>query len=413
MVVEILSIGTEILLGDIVNTNAQFLSQRLASLGFTVYRHTSIGDNPDRLKETIADALSRSDMIIATGGLGPTKDDLSKETAAAYFGLKLVLHEGQLAKIREIFSRYGREMTDNNVKQAMIPEGSHILENDFGTAPGFAVEKNGKHILMFPGPPRELIPMFENKAIPYLARFQDGVLVSKVLRIFGIGESAMEEKVADIIDTQTNPTIAPYAKEGECLLRITAHGLTDTEAAARIVPMEEHVRSRLGDNIYGIHDDTLESVCAQILIKRKLTIALAESCTGGLLSSRFVSFPGVSHTLIESVVCYANDAKMRRLGVKRETLERWGAVSEETAREMAYGIAASSGADIGLATTGIAGPDGGTPEKPVGIVWLGLCIKDEVLTKRLTLTGTRDTIRLRAAMSASDFLRRELLRKYP
>ncbi|HEY1406018.1 MAG TPA: competence/damage-inducible protein A [Spirochaetota bacterium] len=411
MVVEILSIGTEILLGDIVNTNTHFLSKRLADLGFSVYRHTSVGDNPERLRDAIVTAFQSADMVIATGGLGPTKDDLSKETAADVFGLKLVMHEGQLTKLKGFFEKLGREMTDNNIKQALIPEGAYILENDFGTAPGFAVEKNGKHIIMFPGPPREMIPMFENKVVPYLARFQDSVLVSKVLRIAGIGESAMEEKVADIMDSQTNPTIAPYAKDGECILRITAKGKDEYEAASLIAPMEERVRARLGDNIYGIGNDTIESVCAQILIKRRMTLAIAESCTGGLLTSRFVSYPGVSKTLLESVVCYSNNAKINRLGVRWETIDKWGAVSEETAREMAYGIAKTAEADVGIATTGVAGPDGGTPEKPVGLVWVALCIKGEIISKRLMITGERDAVRLRAAMQTADFLRRELLKR--
>jgi nicotinamide-nucleotide amidase len=412
LIIEIISIGTEILLGDIVNTNAHYLSRRLADLGFSVYRHTSVGDNPDRLKNAFDNAFLSANMVIATGGLGPTKDDLSKEVAASYFGLDLVMHQGQLTKISEFFSRIGREMTKNNEKQALIPAGAQILENDNGTAPGFAVEKNGKHIIMLPGPPREMVPMFENKVLPYLVRYQDAVFVSKVLRIFGIGESAMEEKVADIIDSQTNPTIAPYAKDGECLLRITARGQSPEKAAALIDPMEQLVRSRLGDHIYGVAEETLEQICAQILLKKALTLSIAESCTGGLLSSRFVSFPGISKVLKESVVCYSNDAKEHRLGVQRDTLDRWGAVSEQTAREMAYGIAKSSGTDIGLSITGIAGPDGGTPEKPVGLVWLGLFIKGDIFTRRLTLTGERDMIRLRAAMNASDFLRRELMKKF-
>lgn len=411
MVVEILSIGTELLLGDIVNTNTQYLSRRLADLGFPVYRHTTVGDNPARLREAISKALETADIVISTGGLGPTKDDLSKETAAEVFGLKLVLHQGQLAKLKEYFDRIGRVMTDNNIKQAYIPEDAYILENDFGTAPGFAVEKNGKYIIMLPGPPREMKPMFENKTVPFLSRFQDSVLVSKVLRMSGIGESAMEEKVADIMDSQTNPTIAPYAKDGECILRITAKGQTAAHAEELIAPMEQRVRARLGDNIYGVNDDTIESACVSLLLKKKMTLAIAESCTGGLISSRFVSFPGVSKVLKESCVTYSNEAKMNRLGVKWETLDRWGAVSEETAKEMAAGIARTSEADAGIASTGIAGPDGGTPEKPVGLVWIAVCIRGEVIAKRLNLTGERDAVRLRAAMNAADLLRRELLRR--
>jgi nicotinamide-nucleotide amidase len=411
MVVEILSIGTEILLGDIVNTNTQYLSRRLADLGFSVFRHTTVGDNPERLREAISKALESADIVISSGGLGPTKDDLSKEIAAEVFGLKLLLHEGQLTALKEIFNRGGWTMTDSNIKQAYIPEDAYILENDFGTAPGFAVEKNGKYIIMLPGPPREMIPMFENKAVPFLNRFQDSVLVSRVLRMAGIGESAMEEKVADIMDTQTNPTIAPYAKDGECILRITAKGKTVSEAEALITPMEERVRARLGDNVYGIDNETIESACVNMLVKMKLTLAIAESCTGGLVSSRFVSFPGVSKILLESAVTYSNEAKMNRLGVKWETINRWGAVSEETVKEMAFGVAKSSGADVGIATTGIAGPDGGTPEKPVGLVWIAVSVKGEVVAKRLTLTGERDAIRLRAAMNVADFLRRELLRR--
>ena len=407
---EIMAVGTELLLGDILNTNAQFLAQELANLGIDVYYQTVVGDNPQRLKDTIYHAFSRADLIITTGGLGPTEDDLTKETAAEYFGEKLVLDEKAFNRIKTYFDRTGRVMTQNNVKQAMVPENNcTVLYNDNGTAPGIIIEKNGKMIVMLPGPPRETVPMFVNQVKPYLAQKQEYTFLSRILRVANVGESAMAARVQDIMDAQTNPTIAPYAKDGEAILRITAKAKSEAEANALIDPVAEKLKERLGDAVYAEGETDLQTVVAKLLIEKKRTIATAESCTGGLIASKLIEYPGISEVLLEGCVTYSNDAKMRRLGVKAETLEQFGAVSEETAREMAEGIARTSGAEIGIATTGIAGPGGGSEEKPVGLVYMGLYYKDKTDVKKCNFAGKRQAIRERAAYTALDWLRKAML----
>lgn len=410
MKAEIIAVGTEILLGDIVNTNAQYIARRLADMGILVYHQSVIGDNPKRLKEEYETAFKRSDIVIATGGLGPTKDDLTKETAGEYFNKKLILHKESLAKIEDYFKRMGKGINEGNKKQAYFPEGSIILPNAHGTAPGCIIDEGGKILVMLPGPPREMVPMLENQVIPYLSRYQDGILVSKVLKICGIGEGHMEEMIIDIINSQTNPTIAPYAKEGEVILRLTARAKDKNEAAALTEPVEKMIRDRLGENIYGVDDDTIESVTAKLLLNKRLTISTAESCTGGLIASKLINYPGISEVYMEGAVTYSNSAKRNRLGVKEETLIKYGAVSSQTAEEMARGIAITSKTDIGMSVTGIAGPDGGTKEKPVGLVYIGLYIKGEVKTLELNLSGDRQYIRQRTAIKALDWLRRELLK---
>ncbi|HBM74026.1 MAG TPA: competence/damage-inducible protein A [Clostridiaceae bacterium] len=408
MKAELISVGTELLLGDIINTNAQYIARRLADIGIFVYYQTVVGDNPQRLKEAYDIAFKRSELVITTGGLGPTKDDLTKEIAARYFNRKLLLDMDSLQKIETFFKNTNRTMTENNRKQALFPEGSKILPNPNGTAPGCIIKEGKKIIIMLPGPPKEMAPMFEASVMPYLEQFQDCVLVSKVLRVLGLGESLMEDKIKDIIDSQTNPTIAPYAKEGEATLRITARGRDKKEAEVIMAPVEKKIRDRLGDNIYGVGNTSIDEVVAKELIKRKLTIALAESCTGGLLAYRLVRNPGVSAVLIEGDVTYSNDAKMRRLNVKKETLGKFGAVSEQTALEMVQGIVKSSNADIGISVTGIAGPEGGTAEKPVGLVYVGLYIKGKTMVRKFNFPGNREKIQNRTVMNALDWLRREL-----
>lgn len=410
MKAEILAVGTELLLGDILNTNAQFLAQELASLGIEVYYQTVVGDNPKRLEDTIFHAFSRADLIITTGGLGPTEDDLTKETAAKYFDEKLVLDEKALAQIDKFFKRIGREMTENNVKQAMVPEHHGVvLYNENGTAPGIIIEKNGKMIVMLPGPPKETVPMFLNQVKPYLAKKQEVTFVSRILRVAGVGESAMETEVKDLIDAQTNPTIAPYAKDGEAILRITARAKDEAEANRLIDPVAEALRERLGHAVYAEGETDMETVTAELLLEKNKTLAAAESCTGGMIVSSLIEYAGISKVLLEGCVTYSNDAKMRRLGVKAETLETYGAVSPETAAEMAEGIARTSGAAIGLATTGVAGPDGGTPEKPVGLVYIALHYDGKTKVKEFRFAGKRNKIRERAAYAALDWLRRTLL----
>jgi nicotinamide-nucleotide amidase len=409
MKAEILAVGTEILLGDIVNTNAQYIAKRLADMGIAVYHQTVVGDNRERLLEAYTLAFSRADLVITTGGLGPTKDDLTKEVTFEYFGKKSVVHEPSLKILEGHFRDLNRQMTKNNVKQTYFPVDALILPNNNGTAPGCIIEKSGKTVLLLPGPPREMKPMFEESVAPYLEKFQQGVLVSKVLRVIGVGESAAAEMLEDILDNQTNPTVAPYAKEGEVTFRITAKASTKEEGTRLIKPMENLIRSRLGINIYGEGDTTLENVLSEMLVNKRMTIATAESCTGGMIASRLINYPGISSVLMEGVVTYSNAAKINRLGVKVETLDKYGAVSSEVAAEMAQGIAKTAGVSIGISTTGIAGPGGGSEEKPVGLVYVGICINGKVKTKMLKLSGDRQKIRERATMQLLDLVRRELL----
>lgn len=406
---EILAVGTEILLGDIVNTNAQYISKELANLGIGVYYQTVVGDNAERLEDTIKRAFSRADLIITTGGLGPTKDDLTKETGAKYFGKDLVLDEKALAEITVFFKRMNKTMTENNIKQAYVPEGSIVLYNKNGSAPGIIIEENGKILIMLPGPPKETIPMFEESVKPYLKDKQEYTLVSRVLRVAGIGESKMETLVSDLIENGENPTVAPYAKEHEAILRITAKAHSEKEAEEIIKPVVDEIYNRLGDAVYGEGNTTLEEVVAKLLIDKNMTISTSESCTGGLLAGTLIEYPGISSVFMDGVVSYSNESKMYRLGVKEETLEKYGAVSHETAAEMAEGIAKTAGTNIGISTTGIAGPSGGTEEKPVGLVYIGLCINGKVKTKEMHFVGNREKIRARAVYGALNWLRKELL----
>ncbi len=405
---EILAVGTELLLGDIVNTNAQYIAKRLSDIGIFVYHQSVIGDNKDRLKDAYKIAFSRADLVITTGGLGPTKDDLTKEIAFEYFGKESILHEESYERIKRYFDKLGKPMGASNKKQAYFPEEAIVLENNNGTAPGCIINENNKILVMLPGPPREMKPMFEDEVIPFLKKFSNEILVSKVLRVIGIGESTAAELLEDLLDNE-NPTVAPYAKDGEVTFRITAKGKSEEDCKALIEPVEEEIRKRLGDDVYGEGDVTLEQVLGDILIKNQLTISTAESCTGGMVSARLINYPGISSSFLEGMVTYSNEAKMQRLGVKSKTLEKFGAVSHEVAEEMAVGIAKASGSHIGLSTTGVAGPGGGTEEKPVGLVYIGVCYKGEVTTRELKLGGDRQKIRERTTSILLDALRRELI----
>lgn len=408
MIAEILCVGTEILLGDIVNTNTQYIAQELANLGITVYRQSVVGDNALRLKNELSRAFETSNLIITTGGLGPTPDDLTKETAAEFFNLKMELHKPSLARLKQFFKNRNREISAGNMKQAYFPQGAYVFPNDHGTAPGCAICVNGKTLIILPGPPREVLPMFENSVIPYLSRFQEDTIVSKVLRLCGIGEGQMADVIADIIDDGINPTVATYAKDWESTIRITARAQSKEKALELIVPVEEKIRERLSQHIYGINDDTLEGVISKYLIKNNITISTSESCTGGLIASTLINYAGISTVFLEGAVTYSNKSKMNRLNVSEATLKKYGAVSSETAYEMAEGIAKTSGSDIGISTTGIAGPDGGTIEKPVGLVYVGIYIKGKTIVKKLNYSGNRKMIRQRTTMYALDLLRREL-----
>ncbi len=406
----IVSIGTEILLGEIVNTNSQYLSVELAKLGIDVYEHHTVGDNRQRLLDYFQEALKKYDMVIATGGLGPTIDDISKETACEFFGMELVIDENSLENLREIFKRFGRTMTDNNIKQAMFPKNAVILKNGAGSAPGCILEKNGKRIILLPGPPNEMKLMFDKEVVPYLLKLTDSVLYSEVIKMCGIGESAMEEMVLDIIESSVNPTIAPYAKTGECRLRVTAKAESIDKASELVKPVVKKLVERLGDNVYTVGDDTLAQTVAKMLADMKVTISGAESCTGGMVASMFVDCPGISEVFKESFVTYSNDSKIRNLGVSLETLEKYGAVSEQCAKEMAEGSARKSGSDVAYSITGIAGPDGGSELKPVGTVCFGLYIRGMTVTHTMRFYGDRTIIRTRASIYVLDMLRRELLK---
>ncbi len=410
MKAEIISIGTEILLGDILNTNAQFLAKELAELGVGVYHQSVVGDNNKRVLEVFNNAFKECDTIITTGGLGPTKDDLTKELAAKYFNMEMKLREDLLCDLEAYFKKNNFEMTENNKKQCYFPDEAIILPNPNGTAPGAIFEKDGKRIILLPGPPREMEPMFKNHVDPYLSKFTDGIIVSKVLRIFGLGESKMEDLVSDLLDNE-NPTVAPYAKNVDVILRITAKGKDEEEAKKLIEPMEKEIRSRLGNNIYGEGETPLEEVVGKMLVDKKMTISTAESCTGGLVASTLINYPGISEVFMEGAVTYSNEAKMRRLGVKRETLDKFGAVSEECAREMAEGISKTSNTRIGVSTTGLAGPGGGTLEKPVGLVYVGLSIDGETKVKKFNFKDNRQRIRRKTMMNLLDWIRRELEKK--
>ncbi|MDR1532238.1 MAG: competence/damage-inducible protein A [Clostridiales bacterium] len=405
---EILAVGTELLLGNIVNTNAQYISMRLAALGIPVYYQTVVGDNRRRLLEAYRLAFSRADIVIATGGLGPTADDLTKETGAEYFNRELILDENSWREIETYFKTQNYKITESNKKQAYIPQGAIIMPNANGTAPGCIIEENGKALLMLPGPPSEMVPMFEAQAVPYLRAKTSQTFFSRTLRVCGIGESAAEQVLKDIIDSQTNPSIAPYAKLGEVHFRLTACAASEAEAAALMEPAVDEIYRRLGAHIYGEDEVTLEEAVVSLLIKQQLKIAVAESCTGGMLVSRLVNVPGVSSVLNEGLVTYSNAAKIARLNIDKGTLLQYGAVSEETALEMACGAAVTAGADLGVSTTGIAGPDGGTEEKPAGLVFIGLYLRGKSSAERLIIKGSRDKVRERAVVAALDLIRRRL-----
>jgi len=415
MTVELLSVGTELLLGNIVNTNANYLSQKCAQLGFSLYYQVTVGDNEGRLCESIQTALNRSDILILTGGLGPTQDDMTKEAVAKVLGLELQMDEASKERIASYFRfRYQKEVsaviTENNWKQALKIDGSIVVENNNGTAPGYIVETNGKTIILMPGPPNEMIPMFEESIYPYLEKKQNKVFVSSMVKICGVGESKAETDILDLINAQTNPTIAPYAKTSEVHFRVTASADTKEKAASLILPLVEELYRRFGDNIYSVlEEETLEEVVIKLLKNKNYTITTAESCTGGLLTGRLVNVAGVSEQLKEGFITYSNEAKMKYLGVKEETLATYGAVSEQTAEEMARGAARTSGADTAIAITGIAGPEGGTQEKPVGLVYIACLVKEQVTVKELRLKGNRLKIRDQSVIAALDLLRRQLL----
>lgn len=372
---EILCIGTEILMGDIINTNAAYIAKELAGLGINVYHQSVVGDNPQRLKESLALAFSRADIVITTGGLGPTYDDLSKETIAAYFNRKLVMDEESLHAIECHFLRLNRVMTDNNKKQAMMPEGCVIFANHNGTAPGCAIEgegeQQGKTAIMLPGPPREMKPMFEQGVKPFLLKDSDTRLVSHTMHFFGIGESMLESILHELMEESTNPTVAPYAKTGEVQLRVTARVKQGEDAEVLLQPVMEQIKEKVGEFLYGIDVGDLQTAAVRALKEKNLHVAVAESCTGGYVAKRITDVSGASDVFECGICSYSNRIKHQILGVKQETLDTFGAISEEAAREMAEGVRRISGAEIGVSVTGNAGPQA-SEGKDVGLVYIGV-----------------------------------------
>ena len=387
-VCEILSVGTEILLGDILNTNSRYLSVELAKIGISVLRHTTVGDNAERLAAALTTALGRSDIVIATGGLGPTADDITRDVCCEVMGFETVLDEEIAEEIRRYFEGRGIDMPENNLRQAYVPVGGDVFRNKNGTAPGLGMKKDGKCVVILPGPPYEMAPMFQEYAVPYLAGYSDGVIVSRTVRTMGIGESAMAELVADLLDGE-NPTVAPYAKKGEALLRVTAKAETEKEAEEMLLPVIDEIRRRLGSFVYGIDSESIEERVVELLKKHSLTLATAESCTAGYIPKRITDIAGASSVFEYGAITYSNDMKEKILGVSHETLLAHGAVSKETATEMAAGIRRVSGADIGISVTGIAGPGSDGTNKPVGLCYIAIDTEDYKACEKIE-TGRND-----------------------
>ena len=413
----LLSVGTEILFGQITNTNTVYLSQKLNSMGIDVMYHFTVGDNPGRLAEMIEISFRDCDIVITTGGLGPTQDDLTKETACSVMGDSLVMHKDILESIEKRVLSYRTVMTDNNRKQAEMPSRCRVFYNDAGTAPGVALDRvnpqcpeKKQWIACMPGPPSEMMRMFEKSVMPWLEELSEGALYYRELRTFGIGESALETSLLPVIDGQTDPTVATYAKTGESSVRIASKRKTGEEAKAAVEEMIDRVMELVGEYVYSTDGEDYPSVVGRLLIERGITVSCAESCTGGRFAAALTDIPGISKVFDRGIVTYSNAAKIQELGVKFETLAEHGAVSEETAKEMAVGIRRVSGSDIGISVTGIAGPDGGTDEKPVGLVYIGLAWGDEVICRKISRNiKDRDRNRTNAMLSMFDMIYRNIL----
>ncbi|MDE6749839.1 MAG: competence/damage-inducible protein A [Lachnospiraceae bacterium] len=413
MVVEIISVGTEILLGNIVNTNAAYLAEKCAGLGLSCYYQDVVGDNEERLAGVINTALSRADILLLSGGLGPTQDDLTKETAAKALGKNLYLHEPSKEAITAFFKNRGLEITENNWKQAMVPEDSIVVDNPNGTAPGIIMKENGKHVILMPGPPNEMIPMFDNSIMPYLSELEPGIIYSQTVKICGVGESKAESMVEDLINEQSNPTIATYAKTGEVHLRVTARSEDEKEAKKMVKPIVKELKGRFGNHIYTTQEDvTLEKAVVDLLVANHLTITTVESCTGGMLAARLINVPGVSEIFKTGYITYSNKSKRRVLGIKKPLLEKHGAVSSEVAKDMAKRSALFAKADVSVGITGIAGPDGGSEEKPVGLVYIACNVCGRIDVKEYHFGGNRMKIRESSVSAALSMLRESILAYY-
>ena len=407
---ELIAVGTELLLGNIANTDAQMLSKELSALGINVFHHSVVGDNPQRLREVVETARGRADLIITTGGLGPTCDDLTKNVLAEAFGKKLVFDEPSADRIRNWFQRTGRPMTDNNLQQAMLPEDCTVLPNDWGTAPGCAFEAEGVHVIMLPGPPSECRPMFQYRARPYLLSLSEGVIASHTIKLFGIGESTMEAQLRDQMNAMTNPTLAPYAKEGECELRVTAKASTDEEAQALLQPTVAQVKKLFGSKVYGVDVPSLEYAIIQTMREKELTLGTAESCTGGLMAKRLTDIPGASQVFKGGIVSYTNEIKENVLRVPEHLLTQFGAVSKEVAAAMAEGARRVLGCDIALSSTGVAGPDRDDWNNEVGTMFVAIATQEGTYVRALRLGARpmRERLRIQTASHAFDLARRYL-----
>lgn len=412
MTVELICVGTEILLGDIVNTNAAYLSKELAALGVNMYLQTVVGDNDKRLSDMFKEAWKRSDMVILGGGLGPTEDDLTKETVCEALGLELVEDIKAMENLEKILTRLGYKTTANNYKQALVPKNAIVMYNDNGTAPGLIIEKDGHTAVLLPGPPNEMKPMFQKYVVPYIHSKTNDVLVSAVIKECGIGESGLETMLLDIIDGQANPTVATYAKTGYCEIRITAKAGTKERAEELIVPLKDEIMQRLGNNVFTLNsEDEIEDAVVRLLKEKNLILSMAESCTGGLTASRIVNVSGASNVFKQSFITYCDEAKMNLLGVKEDTLNRYTAVSSECAKEMALGCKKRANCDIAISITGYAGPDD-SPKEPKGLVYIGCAYKDEVKVREFKFSGNRAKIRDNAAIKALNIIRKTILENF-
>lgn len=408
---EIICIGTELVIGDVLNTSSQYIARKLAQRGLNVFYHTMVGDNPGRMQQIFETAVSRSNLIFITGGLGPTQDDITVQTVCDFFQLPLVENTESLENIKAYFSRLGRELTDNNLKQALVPQGATVFQNALGTAPGCAVEHDGKTVILLPGPPKEMQDMFDRSVEPFLEKYTDGIIRSHFVKIYGIGEAQVDAIMADL-ESGANPSVAPYAKDGEMYLRVTAKAQDQQQAEQMCACMIEKIRQRVGDQqIYGIDVESLQQVVVDLLKDKGLTVATAESCTAGYISKRITEIPGSSAVFAMGVSTYSNASKQKLLGVRADTLQQFGAVSAQIAAQMAKGVRLLSGADIGLSITGIAGPDSDGSDKPVGLAYIGLSDRNGEYVIKSQKGGFRDReyIRYTSASEALNLLRLYLL----
>ena len=412
MKAELISAGTELLLGEIVDTNAVYLSQKLAENGVDVYYRHTVGDNPGRLVEVLRLAFNRADAVIITGGLGPTQDDITREAIAEATSCPLVRSPEAVSKLRAFFARRDRVPTENNLRQAEAPEGATLIDNEYGTAPGVRHDYGGGVVFALPGPPSELHPMFERAVLPYLLE-QAGAggerLYTRTLLLADIGESNTAEILRDLIAAQTDPTIALYASPAQVRVRLATKDAGEKAARERLAGVEMKVRELLGDHVFGADEDTMEAVVGRHLRERSATLAVTESCTGGMIASRITDVPGASDYFVGAIVAYSNEIKEGLLGVSKEILQADGAVSERCAAAMAEGVRAALGADYSVATTGIAGPGGGTDEKPVGLVYVAVADERGTVVAEHNWPGTREQFKRRVSQMALNMVRKRIL----